>query len=74
MINILKIFFTLLLVINNNSIIYLINAQSLSAIELKTSCNGTSEYFDISRLTCLNCPGNSRPIDSKYKKDYKFLV
>ena len=34
-----------------------------------TSCNTSSQYYDISHLTCIKCPPNSIPKDGKLNKN-----
>lgn len=51
-------------------LIYLIDAQTQnpSAIRIvkPTDCDKTTQYFDIARLQCNNCPANSVSTDCKF--------
>jgi hypothetical protein len=56
------------------SIISLVGSQQLGIVQTNqfvkpTDCNNQTQYFDIARLQCLNCPENSFPFDCK-PKDY----
>lgn len=62
-------FYLTLIILSKSCIIISQNSVSLTPISLvqPKSCP-SNQYFDISHLTCVNCPANSESSDSKQQK------
>lgn len=66
----MKVLLALYILFISNILLQFTESQiltSLSSIKLvkPTDCNAITQYFDIARLDCKDCPANSKKFDCK---------